>query len=252
MGNVSNVMGPKKRLTVETTSFSRPPGTDTELKDLRKGKGCNEYFRPSSTNSRQILNRYEGRNELTSDDPPSVRPYGYKSPFLMTQEGDKIQVWWEGDDKFYNATVGHMRRDGKRRVEYDDGDVRYHYLDREVFILVGAAMERVLAECFPQDARRQLNCDEPIHYPLLADFVEVGHRVQIFWLETSTWYRGIVTERDASGKFNVTYDHGHRAVLRMKDETFRFVEESAAVAHTRLVLEFLGDKLSSQGTSDEP
>lgn len=190
---------------------------------------------------RHVPNVYERRKEFSNDDPPSFRPEGYESPYNITKEGDRIQIWWEGNDEFFEGTVRNIRGDGKRRVEYDDGEVMYHLLSREVYTLIDAALERVLADRFGPDERRHMSKTTPVYYPRLADYLEVGHRVKIYRHEMKKWYLGLAISKDERGRFRIAFDNSDKQWLRMKDETFRFIEESATVVHTLLIEECLGE-----------
>ena len=203
----------------------------------RKGQSAGSAL-SSQTNSKtqgRVCNKNEQPEDSLDDDLPSVLPEGYKSPHLSVQEGDEIKVWWEGDDKFYKGIARNLRTDGKRRVEYIDGEVVYHLLNRELFVLVGKALERFLANCFPSDAQRYKKSSEPVKYPKLADFLEVEHRVKVYWPLMSDWYKGVISAKDADGCFHVAYDDGDKEILRMENETFRFIGKCAPVAYSRLL-----------------
>lgn len=43
--------------------------------------------------------------------------------------GDRVKVWWEGDEKWFEGTVDKFnQKTGKYRVTYDDGDQRWYRL----------------------------------------------------------------------------------------------------------------------------
>ena len=67
--------------------------------------------------------------------PAMVTPDGAAStPYGAAQPGDRIMVWWGGDERWFQGTVGGRAHGGRKvTVLYDDGDSVDHDLRRETW-----------------------------------------------------------------------------------------------------------------------
>lgn len=51
------------------------------------------------------------------------------------RSGCKIEIFWPDDQLWYPGTVGVTGADGKRKIEYDDGDIEFLELSKEKYRL---------------------------------------------------------------------------------------------------------------------
>ncbi len=97
------------------------------------------------------------------------------------QKGDEIEVYWNGDDKWYPAEITIVRGD-VLMVEYWDNDDRHRQLCTRDFNKMPDLHDRVLA------FRKLKDRAQP------QDELFVGRRVEVWWNGDNAWYPATVKQ----------------------------------------------------------
>lgn len=63
--------------------------------------------------------------------------------------GDELDVWWPLDNVYYPGVVTAVEKDGRHRIDYEDGDVERVYLRKERWKFRGEAAKRVMHALVP-------------------------------------------------------------------------------------------------------
>jgi uncharacterized tellurite resistance protein B-like protein len=96
------------------------------------------------------------------------------SPSEALPDGQRILVWWNGEDQYFPGTVT-KKRDNTAIIEYDDGDTEWVDFEERSILL--------------------LSDDEG------SGALPVGQRVSVWWHEYKYYFPGTITKRSTSTSF---------------------------------------------------
>jgi hypothetical protein len=110
-------------------ALAQPPAPVHHPPPPLRSTTSDEEMASASSDGLGCLRFYAAQREPQSTDIDDLE--GEAPPTGKALVNRRIRLWWGGDGRWYDGVVGAMR-DRKYRVQYIDGDVRWHMLDDPV------------------------------------------------------------------------------------------------------------------------
>jgi hypothetical protein len=136
--------------------------------------------------------------------------------------GSRLEVYWEVDGKYYEATVSRERKTSAMPwyLEYDNGDCEWIDLRQHQFRLRSKPLRK---NCSSQKLSRQLMVT-----PDLAK-VEIGSRLAVYWEVDGKYFEAtVLRRRDMSMTWYLEYDNGDREWIDLGPHKFRLLPRGSS------------------------